>query len=187
MKTYDDEQAAAKLLDAGDYDKAVSLLEAMSAKNSAYALLSLGWIYETGAVGHPEIDVAKLYYLRAIDAGSISAYFEMGRLLVRQGDEENARSIFQAGARKSNFACMARLGRMMLEGRGGPYDFDGGMQMLDEAASNGQISAQRTLLKVKENNARNIFQKILLKIRIAQLAKKGAAEILTNPYSDKVR
>ena len=187
MNIHDDEQVAADALGKGDYREAMRLLIPLAEQNSDYAFLSLGWIYETGAIGAADKDAARLYYSRAVDAGSASACFELGRLLLVQGEEDEARSVFELGAGRHDIACMSRLGRMMVEGRGGSVDVDTGVQWLTNAASHGHISAQRTLLKIEERDARTLLQKLSIKAKIALLVKKGTTEMLNDPRSDKVR
>jgi hypothetical protein len=76
---------------------------------------------------------------------------------------------------------------MMVEGRGGPTDIGVGSAWLESAAAQGHILAQRTLLGIEERNAQSVFEKLSVKRKIASLVKRGAAEILKDPHSDKVR
>ena len=48
MTVLADEQLAAQAVEAGAYEEAVRLLRPLVERNSEYALLTLGWIYETG-------------------------------------------------------------------------------------------------------------------------------------------
>jgi TPR repeat protein len=187
MTVQADEQLAAQAIAAGAYEEAVRLLRPLVERNSEYALLTLGWIYETGAVGAPDKDAARLYYGRAAAAGSASAYHDLGRLLSGQGEESQARAAFEAGAERGNILCMARLGRMMVEGRGGLVDIGVGSAWLENAAAQGHIFARRHLLGIEARNARSIFGKLFVGIKVVLLAMKGAREMLKEPRSDKVR
>tara|TARA_R110000824_G_scaffold401409_2_gene612038 strand:- start:32 stop:586 length:555 start_codon:yes stop_codon:yes gene_type:complete len=181
MTIQDDEQIASKALESGNFENAVQLLTVLTERNSHYAMLSLGWIYETGAVGDIDKAAARLYYERAIAAGSMPAYFELGRLFVSQGDETQARATFEAGAERGDIPCIARLGRMMVEGRGGPANMDAGSAWLERAAAQGHIHAQRTLLAIEERNAQSVFEKLSVKRKIASLVKKRGRRDFKRP------
>jgi TPR repeat protein len=181
------EECAAEALKAGNYQEAERLLGPLAERNSKYALLSLGWICETGGTREPDLEAARRYYERAAAEGSPHAYFELGRLLLRQDDELQARSAFEAGAIKGDIPCMARLGRMMVEGRGGPADADAGAAWLERAAAQGHIPAQRTLLGIQEQQAESLLERLAIKGKILSLAVKGCKEMSKDPQSDKMR
>ena len=158
----------------------------MAERDSAYALCALGFIYETGATGIPDTHAACLCYERAAEQGSIEALFNLGRLLSGEGRDEQARIAYETAAERGHLPSMARLGEMLLRGRGGPSNPAVGWGWLEKAAANGQIWAQRTLLAIEDDNARSLFQKLSVKIRIVRLALMGARAMLKDPNSDKV-
>jgi len=182
-----DEGLAAKALKQGALEEAIHLLTPLAHRNSEYALLCLGSIYEKGAKGDPDEKTARGYYERAVAGGSAVACYELGRLLLGQGEEAEARPTFEIGAKRGSVPCMWRLGKMMVEGRGGPFDQNNGTVWLRKAATEGHIFAQRTLLAIEEHNAQSIFEKIAIRKKIAALAMKGGKEMLKDPYSDKIR
>lgn len=181
------ERLAAQSIEAGEYEEAERLLQPLAEGGSEYALLSLAWLRETGASGATDTEGARQYYERAAAQGSASAYFELGRFLLSQGDELRARPAFEAGARLGDVPSMSNLGRMMVEGRGGHEDIAAGSAWLEQAASQGHIFAQRTLLGMEGREARTVFGKLSAKIKIASLATRGAKELLKDPQSDKLR
>jgi TPR repeat protein len=183
----DIERLATQAIESGAYGEALRLLRPLGEGDSEAALLSLGWLYETGAGGAADKDAARLCYQRAAALGSSSACFELGRLLLSQGEESQSRSAFEAGAERGDISSMSKLGRMMVEGRGGHTDLDAGSEWLKRAAAQGHIFAQRTLLNMEERNAKSVWERLSLKRKIALLAIKGAKEISKNPDSDKVR
>jgi TPR repeat protein len=183
----DVERLAAQAINTGAYEEALRLLRPLAEGDSQNALLSLGWIYETGAAGASDKNAAHLCYERAASKGSASACFELGRFLLSQGEESQARSAFEAGAERGDISSMSKLGRMMVEGRGGHIDIDAGSEWLKKAAAQGHIFAQRTLLNMEERNAKSVLERLSIKIKIALLAIKGAKEISKDPDSDRVR
>jgi TPR repeat protein len=182
-----DEKLAGNAMTAGAYEEALRLLRPLAERKSRYALLSLGWIYETGAAGTPDTDAARSCYERAATEGSDAAYHELGRLLSIQHDLSQARAAFEAGAVRRDLRCMYRLGRMMVEGRGGPADVAAGSVWLEKAAARGHIFAQRQLLAIEARNARTLLGRLSVGLKIALLAIRGAKEMWKSPDSDKVR
>lgn len=174
-------------MEAGNYDEAVRLLTPLAHRNSEYALLSLGWIYETGATAAPDKDAALSFYARAASRGSAAGCFDLGRLLLVLGEETKARSAFQAGAEKGDVPSMSELGRMLLEGRGDPSNAEEGWNWVERAAAQGHIFAQRTLLAIEDDSARSIIEKLSVKLKILRLALKGGREIWRDRYSEKMR
>lgn len=181
------EQRAHQSIEAGNYEEALRLLEPLGARNSVYALLTLGGLYETGKLGAPAMDVARSYYDRAAKQGSAEANRRVGQILLDQGEEKQARSAFKHGAEAGNISCMYWLGKMMLEGRGGPVEINRGTEWLEAAAAQGHIYAKRKLLVVERTKASSIFRKLLINGRIVVLAKDLVKELLKDLDSDKVR
>ncbi|HEX4735970.1 MAG TPA: tetratricopeptide repeat protein [Allosphingosinicella sp.] len=182
-----EEQLADQAIKKGDYEEALCLLRPLAERNSANALLALGWICETGAIGAPDKDAARSYYERAAVEGGGSAYHELGRLLSGQGQASEARVAFQAGAECGDIPCMARLGRMMVEGRGGPEDIAAGSAWLGKAAAQGHVFARRILLGIELSNARSIFRKLFVRMKILSFATRAAREFIKGRDSNKLR
>jgi TPR repeat protein len=187
MSVQQDEYLAGQAMEAGAYEDAVRLLRPLAILNSEYALLSLGWIYETGATAAPDKDAALSFYTRAVSQGSAAGCFSLGRLLLGRGEEAKARSAFRAGAERGDLPSMSELGTLLLEGRGGPSNAEEGWGWVERAAAEGHIFAQRTLLAIEEDNASSITDKLSVKLKILRLALKGAREMVSDRYSDKVR
>jgi hypothetical protein len=181
------EQLAWQAMERGAYDEAVRLLEPLAHRNSEWALLNLGWIYETGVTAPPDKDAALSLYARAASLGSAAGCFDLGRVHLKRGDEGSARSAFRAGVERGDLPSMAELGSMLLEGRGGPSNAEEGWNLLERAAAQGHIFAQRTLLAIEEDNAQSIAEKLSVKLKILRLALKGGREMWRDSYSDKMR
>jgi TPR repeat protein len=82
---------------------------------------------------------------------------------------------------------MAELGSMLLKGRGGPSNAEEGWNLVERAAAQGHIFAQRTLLAIEYDNAQSITEKLFVRLKILRLALKGGRERWRDSYSDKVR
>jgi len=182
-----DEKLAAKALKEEDFDRAIRLLRPLAERDSEYALLCLGSIFEMGVTGTTDNEAAGSYYARAASQGSAEGYFGLGRVLSEQGDEVQARSAFNAGAQRGHITCMSRVGRMMLQGRGGPIDINGGTAWLRKAAAKGHLFAQRTLLALDDREAKSLRDKLVVRLRVLALMLKAAREKFKNPDSDSFR
>jgi TPR repeat protein len=181
------ERLAGQAIEKGSHDKAARLLKPLAERNSEYALLGLGWLYETGALGDVDKKKARSYFERAAANGSASACFDLGRLLLSQHEESQARSAFETGAERGDVPSMSELGRMMVEGRGGPCDVGAGSTWLQNAAAQGHIFAKRTLLDIDYRNTHSMFERLLIGLRIVSLAIRGGKEMFKDPHSNKVR
>lgn len=179
------EKAAERAMKEERYEEAVRLLRPLAKRNSLFALRCLGFIHETGVFGAVDTEAARPFYERAALRGDADDYHELGRFLSAVGDEAHARAAYQAGAERDHVPSMSKLGRMMVEGRGGSLDLVTGSAWLERAASKGHIFAQRTLLSLEEGKARSVFAKLRVKLRIAKLALKGARELVMAPDSEK--
>jgi uncharacterized protein len=180
------ERLAVQAMEKEDYEEALRLLLPLVERNSEYALLLLGWIYATGATGITDMDTARSYYEHAAAQGSTRAYLGLGRLLLAQGDESQARAAFEAGAERGDIGAMSALGGMMVKGRGGPADIAAGSAWLEKAAAQGHIFAQRKLLSIEGRNARSIFAKLSVRMKIVLLVIRGMREMLKDRQSDKL-
>src|SRR4051794_23071959 len=107
-----DEQLAARAIETGAYDEAIRLLRPLAERNSAYALLTLGWIYEAGVTGAPDKDAARSLYEDAVSHGSADACLYLGRLLLKDQRPIEAREAFERGARLNNDECKSELARL---------------------------------------------------------------------------
>lgn len=76
---------------------------------------------------------------------------------------------------------------MMVEGRGGPVDTDEGSTLLENAAAQGHIFAERTLLGIEGRQAKSIKERLSIGRKIASLTRRGMKEMLKDPDSDKIR
>lgn len=187
LSNWANEKAAERAMEEERYEEAVRLLRPLAERNSPFALRCLGFICETGVFGAPDREAARSYYERAALQGNADDCSELGRFFCAVGDETRARAAYQAGAERDHEPSMSELGRMMVEGRGGPVDIAGGSAWLEKAASKGHIFAQRTLLALEERNARSVFEKLRVKIKIAKLVLKGLREFAMTPDSEKAR
>ena len=181
------ELIAMRAIEEKEYTKAVGLLQPLASRGSEYALLALGWIYDTGSVGPPDKEAARSYYERAVEQGSPVGYLELGRVLLEQGEQKRARALFEKGAELGNISCMARLGEMMVEGSGGNTDSYAGYHWLEKAAAHDHIFAKRALLDREARNTHSLLSKLTVSIKILLLSLRGGREIQKNPYSEKVR
>jgi hypothetical protein len=172
-----DEKTVERAMEEENYGEAVRLLRPLADRNSRWALRCLGFIYETGVTGEPDLKAARSYYERAASHGRPDELYELGRFLRTVGDETHARAAYQAAAEQGHVRSMAKLGRMMMKGRGGPADIHAGSDWIDKAVKEHTL-VNRTRLAAEEQNAHSAFAKAWVKAKIARLWFKGMREVL---------
>jgi uncharacterized protein len=181
-----DDGLARKAMAEGAYAEVVRLLRPLVERNPECALV-LGWIYETGAAGTVDEEAARTFYERAAAHGGAAACFELGRFLQLHGEEARARAAFEPGAERGHLPSMTRLGTMTIEGHGGPTDVNAGTAWLERAAADGHIWARRKLLAVEAREAKSLFGRIAVAMKVAALAIRGSRIMSKDPDSDKLR
>lgn len=185
MNLQDDEQNAYQALEAGNYEDAVRILKPMADRDSSYALLSLGWIYDSGKVGNRNTELAAHYYNRAASLGHSAGSFELGRLRYEEGKLAESRALFADGGKNGNIQCQAWHGLMMAKGEGGEKNLNEASIILKLAASKGQLVAKRALYAIELDTADSMFSRISIYVKILWLSAITIYETLKNPYSDR--
>lgn len=178
------ENAAHEHIVAERYEEAFVILKQLCERDSGYAFRALGSFYETGLFVPVDKQMARSYYLKAIEQEYRDAYLYLGWLLIDLGDEEGARRTFESGAKLDFLPCMYRVGHMMLDGEGGAADPAQGQAWLQKAADGGHLFAQRWLLGLEMRESRSIFAKIRVAYKIGKLVKIVLQEHLRDPHSD---
>jgi TPR repeat protein len=185
MTIPEDQTYAVQLLDAGDYESAVPILQSMANQNSPYALLSLGWIYDSGKICNRDAELAALCYRRAAALGDSAGSFELGRLLYDEGKFVESREVFIEGGESGNIQCLAWYGYMMSKGEGGEKNIEESVAILRCAATKGQTFAKRVLYKIELDAANSLFSRVAIYGKILWLSVIAIKETLKDPYSDR--
>jgi TPR repeat protein len=185
MNLQDDEQNAYQALESGNYEDAVRILKPMADRDSSYALLSLGWIYDSGKIGNRNTELAAHYYSKAASLGHSAGSFELGRLRYEEGRLDESRALFADGGKSGNIQCQAWHGLMMAKGEGGEKNLDEASIILRLAASKGQLVAKRALYTIELNSTDSVIARISIYLKILLLSVVTVYETLKNPYSDR--
>lgn len=183
MTIVDEQIHAWQLLKSGDYEAAEPLLKSMAERNSHYAMLCLGWLYDSGKVGDPDPEIAKFYYKMVADAGVNSGRFELARVLYDEGQFVDSRKLFAEGKEDGCIQCLAWLGTMMARGEGGGKNTEEALILLERAASEGQLIAIRNLLLIKIQKSRSPFARIRIYFKILCYSFVAGYEYWKDPYS----
>ncbi len=160
---------AIEAFESKDYRKAFELLAPHQEVDAEYTLTTLGWLHETELGGVSDLDLARSLYLRSAKIGSADAYYRIGWLEQKEGNDEAARAAFALGAAAANFPSMTRLGEMMVQGQGGPIDFDQGMSFLKRAADQGQIVARIELARAGIKAENNQLKRLWFRIKSSEI------------------
>ncbi len=186
LELNESERLAFEAMKVRDFIKARDLLLPLAKYDSEYTLMMLGWLYESGLAGVADKSLAISYYERAASIGCIAAHYRVGLLKLEQGKEEEARIDFSHGVELNHLASVMKLGEMMIDGRGGAIDLDYGLLLIKSAADQGHIMARRKLLTLEGASTSSILKKVVIKIKIAMLAKDAVKEFLEDEFSPKV-
>lgn len=183
MNTQENERIAAQAMDAGNFEEAVRILELLAEQNSHYALLSLGWIFDSGKSGKRNAELAAIYYGRAAALGDGAGFFELGRLFYDEGKLVEARHAFEEGRGIGNIQCSSWYGLMMAKGEGGEKNIQEAMAILRLASNEGQLVARRALYEIELNSTKSILRKSVIYCKICWAALSAVIEALKDPYS----
>jgi len=130
---------------AGDFDKAVKLLQPLADTNSAPAQEKIGRMYHRGkAVPQDSAKAAEWYRNAATQGDSVAAarlgtMYRIGDGLPR--DQNQAARWYAMGAQKGNPLAQAGLGFMSMEGIGTPADFKAAAAWFLKATEQGDAQA----------------------------------------------
>lgn len=180
------ENFAAEAIKTENYSEARRLLEPLAKANSEYALLTLGWIHESGKGAPLDYSLAATYYDQATKIGCLEAFSSLGRVLWADNKLKEAREKFKEGAELGNLGCMAWFGIMVFSGKGGAVDLENGILWINAAAEKGHFAAKGQVLIIEKNQSKSIFRHIVYHFKRIFLALRVAKEYLHNPYSNKV-
>lgn len=182
-----DEKRAWDAIEAKEFQSAVSILEPLTERGSIYALITLGWIWEKGLLGAPDIGKAVSLFEQASRRGDGDAMHRLGWLWRQQGDLSAARNWFQTGAKHGHTPCMFQIARMMMRGEGGPAAPMDGHAWLLRAAEGGHAFAQRDILRQKYRESSTAIERLQLRWQLTLLFFSIFRRAVRNPYSDDFR
>ncbi len=128
-----------------DPKKAVIEMRALAERGSIMSMLYVGQAYRRGTGTDVDSRTAEKWYRRAADAGSLSAYYFLGRLYLVEKRYDEARDVFEYASERNYAPATHFLGRMHFAGKGVPKDPEKGEQLLKCAASAGSVYAKAGL------------------------------------------
>jgi TPR repeat protein len=170
----------------GKYNDALPTLSALADKGDVEALLALGWIYEAGAAGTQNLELAKLCYQRAADSGSCDALYRLGRILRKSNDLRGALGAFERGAKQEYLPCISALGLLMIRTAVNPNQTRDGMRWLTDAATRGHFFARKEILMLEFENESSFIKQIKILVKVICLGIRYKVERRKNKYSVKV-
>lgn len=186
MNIEESELHAADLMEREAFPEAELLLTSLADQGSTYAMMALAWIYENGCLGDKNVKAAQYYYERASSHGRIDADFGLGYLLLEDGREREARTVFERGSERGHLGCIGELGWMQVNGIGGDTCESEGRKLLEEASSHGHLVAQGRIVSLELSSGPSFIKKIGLLTRRLAIARKAFLELYRNKNSDKV-
>ena len=186
MNLEESELYAAQLIEREEYREAERLLSSLSDQGSIYALKALAWMNENGCTGNKDTKAAQWFYEQAISMGSTDALLDFGVFLSKEGRQNEARTVFEQGAERGNLGCIGELGWMLVNGIGGDTRKAEGREMLEEAANQGHLFAQRRIISLDLSNRPSFIKRIALFGRLLVVAWKAFFELYKDRRSNKI-
>lgn len=138
-------EAVYSLLREEKYESAFALANAQVLRGDESAVMYLGWMRERGAGCPRDENLAEKYYRQAAEAGSATAQFYLGRLLLRLSGDTEARNWFVKAAEQRYSPALYRLALLTRrDSKGRTEEAD---NYLQQAASLGHYFARRDVLR----------------------------------------
>lgn len=138
-----------------DLDKAIYYLELAAAGDNSKALFSLGWIYESGQLGVPDLRTANQFYERSAKQGHTAAMGNFAWSLWKlEGDDiiPKAEPYFLESIAAGNSASMCNFGYLNLYEKWPEADPKYGLELMMQAAELKHETAIRTLIYYYQGN-----------------------------------
>jgi hypothetical protein len=171
-----------------DPEFAIGEFKDLANAGSLLSMLQLGDAYKLGIGVEANIGTAEQYYRRAADAGSLLAYYFLGRLRLRQKRFDEAFSAFNYASGKGYPPATHFLGRLYCWGIGVTKDTVRGEALLRRAAERGSAAAVLALsTSLLQNSTTGLRLVIGLWLRFIGLVYAIGALILEGPKSDRLR
>lgn len=166
-------RVAYKQLKTGNSDAIRQLVE-LADEGSILSLVHLGDAYRTGDLVRRDISKSEEYYKRAARAGSLLAYYYLGRILLMQKKYDEAMRFLNYASGKGYGPATHFLGRVYLSGKAVTADIGRGEKLLRRAAKQGSVAATLILSTSMLRNDRT-FKRIVTGIALRCI---GVAEAL---------
>jgi TPR repeat protein len=183
MTDEENEQLAWQAMQTSSYVTALPLLNALAERNSEFALLNLGWIYETGALGAPDEAAARSLYEQAAQLGSAEAYGRLGLLLLGPHQEGLAEAAFKQGAELGDETSQSMLEKLtdrnqeLLAWKAiEAGDYEEAKSLMKPLAARGSSYASLTLGSLHERGRLGAPDKFIARSYYERAAKQGSAE-----------
>jgi TPR repeat protein len=104
-----EEHNAWLLMEARDYKEAARLFEPLAERGSVWANVNLGWLYENGHIGAPDLDKAIAAFEKAAVPGYAEGMYYLGQALLKKGNRTRAQKVFREGAAELHLGCASEL------------------------------------------------------------------------------
>jgi len=125
--------------------RALVELKALAARGSVVSMLYIADAYRKGRGTAVEIYEAKDWYTRAMQSGSVTGCYELGRIYYEQRNYSKAEEAFRQGESKNHAPSIHMLGLMHLKGIGVEKNRDKARELFEKASSLGHVFAKRNL------------------------------------------
>jgi hypothetical protein len=144
-----------------DARQAILKLISFSDQGSIRSMVLLGGIFRDGLMVDKDIDQAKIWYERAMDAGSSRASFYLGDLCWRLKEYEKAESALLLGSGKNYPPSVYWLATFYLRGPRSFRNFEKGIDLLEKGSKLKHIYARREFAGFLMHGRRGFFKRAM--------------------------
>jgi len=170
-----------------DSDFAFSELNALATAGSRMSMAYLAHAYEVGCGMKIDLAMAEMWYLKAYEAGSLSALISLSYLYLRTAEFKKSEIILQNGVERGYSLAFYMLGRIYVFGPGDFGNRKEGLRLLENAAAMGNLYAKRDFGYLLSKGEFGIFGRI----KGAFIYIDGFIKLLrlawTHPHSPKLK
>lgn len=147
------EQANARIKEIDDskdkkpeyYPKAIEKIQKLAEQGNATALFHMGKIYALGLAVNQDLNLAVMWYEKAIEAKEPRAFANLGWFYQSgygvKKDSQKAFELLSLGAGGGVISACAAVGMMLLSGEGCQPNIEKGLEMLKHAFDQGYLNA----------------------------------------------
>jgi TPR repeat protein len=167
----------------GNRKSKLAQLAKLADQGSVFSMIIIGDTLFREPMAPDDFLEAQSWYERACEAGSISARYRLGEILLMTNRLVDAENLFAGGVRNGEIRSKFWLGRLYIERLGKHQE---GIALLKAAAAEGHITAQLLVGVAEVKGQCGVIAIPLGFVRVATALLRSAIESNKDPLSGKI-
>jgi TPR repeat protein len=177
-----------KLFNEGNYSEAFTLLKQLYSEGyqNSEIPIRLAWCYQTGNGVEQDINIAKLIYQKASDAGDALADFYLGTIFKNERNWKKSEYYFKKSADAGNVSSMYWLGALYASPNELGKNLELSYYYLSQASEKGHVFAKRdiALSLIRGTHGKRSAVKGLIHLIMSYIS--GTFLVIRNPDDHKL-